>query len=73
MWEGRKEGVEERADQEKDLIVQHVGTIYIDYIYICKMSPVYIYMQNEPKTKNLRQHSVLAWSPTAILSGPCDA
>jgi hypothetical protein len=23
--------------------------------------------------KNLRQHSVLDWSPTSILSGPCDA
>ena len=22
---------------------------------------------------NLRQHSVLDWSPTSILSGPCDA
>ena len=25
------------------------------------------------KKKNLRQHSVLDWSPTSILSGPCDA
>jgi hypothetical protein len=30
------------------------------------------FLQLEAK-KNLRQHSVLDWSPTSILSGPCDA
>lgn len=42
-WEGRKEGVEERADQERDLIVQYVGTIYIDYIYMENEPSLYIY------------------------------
>ena len=27
----------------------------------------------QKQKKNLRQHSVLDWSPTSILSGPCDA
>jgi hypothetical protein len=30
-------------------------------------------MKRLQKKKNLRQHSVLDWSPTSILSGPCDA
>jgi hypothetical protein len=30
-------------------------------------------MERKQKKKNLRQHSVLDWSPTSILSGPCDA
>jgi hypothetical protein len=28
---------------------------------------------NKKQKFNLRQHSVLDWSPTSILSGPCDA
>jgi hypothetical protein len=29
--------------------------------------------EKDMQKKNLRQHSVLDWSPTSILSGPCDA
>lgn len=33
----------------------------------------YVKKEQRGAKKNLRQHSVLDWSPTSILSGPCDA
>ena len=47
----------------------HTGTDYHSMVSECRVWP----SGGQESKKNLRQHSVLDWSPTSILSGPCDA
>jgi hypothetical protein len=47
----------------------HTGTDYHSMVSECRIWP----SGGQESKKNLRQHSVLDWSPTSILSGPCDA